>query len=337
MHNNANITSALAETFNMFDIILALQPRVSSGGGVSRESLIEHQARAIEERLPPLFEVEAISIRYPVMYEESMNTVLVQEVQRYNALLGVMKSTLPNLQKALKGLVVMSAELETMANAIFNQKVPPQWEKKAYPSLKALASWVDDLLERVKFLTKWVDTGIPPVFWLSGFFFPQGFLTGILQNHARQSNIAIDSLSFAFLMRPEPPEELDVKPAEGGCFMTGLFLEGARWDKVSHSLIDPLPKELFSKMPVVYLLPIKDRAAPSSGIYRCPVYEILTRTGMLSTTGHSTNFVFWIEIPSNKGTIFRNSLVSETNLQIQFADQDYWIKAGVACFLSLRY
>lgn len=337
MHDNANITSALAETFNMFDIILALQPRVSSGGGVSRESLIEHQARSIEERLPPLFEVEAISIRYPVMYEESMNTVLVQEVQRYNALLGVMKSTLPNLQKALKGLVVMSAELETMANAIFNQKVPPMWEKKAYPSLKALSSWVDDLLERVKFLTKWVDNGIPPVFWLSGFFFPQGFLTGILQNHARQFNIAIDSLSFAFLMRTEAAEELHAKPAEGGCFMMGLFLEGARWDKIAHSLVDPLPKELFSKMPTIHLMPIKDRVAPSSGIYRCPVYKILTRTGTLSTTGHSTNFVFWIEIPSNKGTILRNSLVSETNLQIQFADQDYWIKAGVACFLSLRY
>ncbi|GLE01654.1 hypothetical protein PINS_up010488 [Pythium insidiosum] len=337
MHENANITCAMAETFNMFDIILALQPRVSSGGGQSRESIIEHQAKAIEDRLPPLFEIESISIRYPVMYEESMNTVLVQEVQRYNNLLGVMKTTLPNLQKALKGLVVMSADLEAMSNAIFNQKVPVQWEKKSYPSLKALGSWVDDLLERLRFLTTWVRDGIPVVFWLSGFFFPQGFLTGILQNHARQFNIAIDSLSFDFIMVPESAEEIHSKPVKGGCYTNGLFLEGARWDKSVHSLVDPLPKELFSKMPVMHLLPIKDRQAPKSNVYRCPVYKILTRTGTLSTTGHSTNFVFWIEIPSNKSTIFRNSLVSETNLQIQFADQDYWIKAGVACFLSLRY
>ncbi|KAJ0398628.1 hypothetical protein P43SY_007486 [Pythium insidiosum] len=337
MHENANITCAMAETFNMFDIILALQPRVSSGAGQSRESIIEHQAKAIEDRLPPMFEIESISIRYPVMYEESMNTVLVQEVQRYNNLLGVMKITLPNLQKALKGLVVMSADLEAMSNAIFNQKVPVQWEKKSYPSLKALGSWVDDLLERLRFLTTWVRDGIPVVFWLSGFFFPQGFLTGILQNHARQFNIAIDSLSFDFIMVPESAEHLHSKPVKGGCYTNGLFLEGARWDKSVHSLVDPLPKELFSKMPVMHLLPIKDRQAPKSNVYRCPVYKILTRTGTLSTTGHSTNFVFWIEIPSNKSTIFRNSLVSETNLQIQFADQDYWIKAGVACFLSLRY
>ncbi|KAG3225312.1 Dynein heavy chain 1, axonemal [Phytophthora cactorum] len=338
MHDNANITCALAETFHTFDIILALQPRAAAGaGGQSRESLIEQQAQSIMDRLPPLFEVEHISLRYPVMYEESMNTVLVQEVQRYNALLRILQVSLPSLQRALRGLIVMSPQLEAMATCLFNQKVPPQWEKKAYPSLKALGGWVDDLLERLQFLTKWVDNGIPPVFWLSGFFFPQGFLTGILQNHARQFGLAIDSLSFDFLMQNQIADNIKTKPEKGGCYMTGLFLEGARWDRISHSLVDPLPKELFARMPVVHLLPIQDRQAPQSGIYRCPVYKILTRTGTLSTTGHSTNFVFWIEIPSDKRTIFRNSLVSETNLQLQFADQDYWIKAGVACFLSLMY
>ncbi|TYZ61500.1 hypothetical protein PybrP1_006824 [[Pythium] brassicae (nom. inval.)] len=337
MHDNANITCAMAETFGMFDLVLALQPRVAADGGPSRESIIEQQAKAIADRLPALFEVEAIGIRYPVLYEESMNTVLVQEVQRYNALLHVLHVSLPSLQKALKGLVVMSPELETMANCLFNQKVPPLWEKKAYPSLKPLSAWVEDLLERARFLANWVAHGTPVVFWLSGFFFPQGFLTGILQNHARQCNLAIDTLSFAFLMHPEPPDEVQTKPEAGGCYMTGLFIEGARWDKLAYSLVDPLPKELFSKMPVVHLLPTKDRQAPQSGIYRCPVYKILTRTGTLSTTGHSTNFVFWIEVPSARATVFRSALVSETNLQLQFADQDYWIKAGVACFLSLRY
>ncbi|KAL4086285.1 hypothetical protein PRIC1_014412 [Phytophthora ramorum] len=338
MHDNANITCALAETFHTFDIILALQPRAAAGaGGQSRESLIEQQAQSIMDRLPPLFEVEHISLRYPVLYEESMNTVLVQEVQRYNALLRVLQVSLPSLQRALRGLIVMSPELEATATCLFNQKVPPQWEKKAYPSLKALGGWVDDLLERLRFLAAWVADGIPPVFWLSGFFFPQGFLTGILQNHARQFGLAIDSLSFAFLMYDKTADRIAHKPDKGGCYMTGLFLEGARWDKTVHSLVDPLPKELFARMPVVHLLPTQDRQAPQSGIYRCPVYKILTRTGTLSTTGHSTNFVFWIEIPSDKRTIFRNSLVSETNLQLQFADQDYWIKAGVACFLSLMY
>ena len=66
-------------------------------------------------------------------------------------------------------------------------------------------------------------------------------------------------------------------------------------------------------------------------------YLFYNNQGTLSTTGHSTNFVTWIEIPSNQETIFRSSLVSETNAQVKYCDQSYWIKAGVACFCALRY
>lgn len=273
---------------------------------------------------------------YPTDYHESMNTVLVQEAQRYNKLLKVMHTSLRDLQRALKGLVVLSAELEAMGNACFDQRVPSGWMNAAYPSLKPLGPWFKDLLQRLSFMTEWIDDGIPAAFWISGFFFPQGFLTACLQNYARKYQFPIDTVTFSFVMRDEEVSELSEKP-EDGCYIHGLFLEGARWSKQAKTLIDPKPKELFSPMPVIHMLPQKNRATPQSGIYRCPVYKILTRTGTLSTTGHSTNFVTWIEVPGDKPTCFRSSLVSETNAQVKFCDQDYWIKAGVACFCALRY
>lgn len=335
MHDNANITCAINEADSAFEIVLSLQPRVAAGGGVSREDQIIEIAKSMAVQVPQLFDIEQVGMLYPTDYFESMNTVLVQEGQRYNSLIHVLHVSLRELQRALKGLVVLSAELEAMGNACFDQRVPVGWTKVAYPSLKPLGPWFKDLMQRLDFLTTWIDKGVPNAYWISGFFFPQGFLTACLQNYARKYRYPIDTVSFSFVMKDEALEELS--KASDGCYVYGLFLEGARWDKQVCSLIDPKPKELFSPMPVIHMLPQEHRTTPTGGIYRCPVYKILTRTGTLSTTGHSTNFVTWIEIPSNKEDIWRSSLVSETNAQVKFCDQDYWIKAGVACFCSLRY
>lgn len=123
---------------------------------------------------------------------------------RYNRLLQVITETLRDLLKALKGLVVMSSQLELMATSLYNNIVPELWNAKAYPSLKPLSSWVMDLMQRLDFLQAWVQGGIPVVFWISGFFFPQAFLTGTLQNFARKSVISIDTISFDFKVCTQP-------------------------------------------------------------------------------------------------------------------------------------
>lgn len=92
-------------------------------------------------------------------------------------------------------------------------------------------------------------------------------MTGIMQNNARKQNLPIDTLSYSFHMMDSEKEEITSKP-EDGCYIHGLFIEGARWDKEVHSLVDPLPKELFAKMPVIHLLPVQNRQQPQGGIYR---------------------------------------------------------------------
>lgn len=39
--------------------------------------------------------------------------------------------------------------------------------------MKPLSAWVADGMCRIDFIRDWIDKGIPAVFWISGFYFPQ--------------------------------------------------------------------------------------------------------------------------------------------------------------------
>ena len=53
-----------------------------------------------------------------------------------------------------------------------------------------------DFFRRLEMVDTWLRTGPPVAFWIPGFFFPQGFMTAVLQTHARKTLIPIDTLSF---------------------------------------------------------------------------------------------------------------------------------------------
>ena len=318
LHENAEITTQQTATRDLLQTILSVQPRASSSGGKTRDQVLSELAVYLETKTPELFVYEEVSQKYPTEYTESMNTVLTQEVIKYNRLLVVMKQSLKDIQRALVGEVVMSEELEKVGNSLFDNQVPEMWNDVGFLSLKPLSSWIQDLNDRIKFLTDWIEGGTPAVFWISGFFFPQAFLTGTLQNYARKHIIAIDELTFQFKIYDDiSPQDVKEKP-EDGCYVYGMYLEGARWNSNTHLLDSSRPKQLFTELPMIWFLPKQNRKVPDTGIYECPVYKVLSRAGTLSTTGHSTNYVLKIELPTKE----------------QAAK---WTLAGVACFLALRY
>ena len=73
-------------------------------------------------------------------------------------------------------------------------------------------------------------------------------------------------------------DEIKEGPKDG-CYIRGLFIEGAKWDSAKKQLGESSPKVLFSEIPVIWLMPSVNRQQPSSGIYICPVYKTLTRAG----------------------------------------------------------
>jgi dynein heavy chain len=171
LHDNADITSAINETNALLGTALSLMPRKAGGAGKSQEEILSEIANNLLSKRPKNFDVDEAAKKHPIMYTESMNTVLQQELLRFNKLLTEVRSSLVNIGKAIKGEVVMSQDLEAVGNALFDNQVPAQWAKKAFPSLKPLASWILDFIQRLKFMQDWIDNGAPKTFWLSGFFF----------------------------------------------------------------------------------------------------------------------------------------------------------------------
>jgi dynein heavy chain len=140
---------------------------------------------------------------------------------------------------------------------------------------------------RLAFIQGWITNGTPSVFWISGLFFPQAFLTGSLQNFARRHRRPIDTVEFTFRVLRAPHDITALPPPDDGVYVRGLHLEGARWDDEAQVLTEPRAKELYSPLPILWLKPeVKPSAdepesnvSPNPKMYRCPVYKTLTRQG----------------------------------------------------------
>ncbi|XP_042138199.1 dynein axonemal heavy chain 2 isoform X2 [Peromyscus maniculatus bairdii] len=312
-HPNADVASQITEARTLFETLLSLQPQITPTriGGQSREEKVLELAADVKQKIPEMIDYEGTR-KLLALDPSPLNVVLLQEIQRYNNLMRTILLSLTDLEKGIQGLIVMSTSLEEIFNCIFDAHVPPLWGK-AYPSQKPLASWTRDLAVRVEQFELWASRARPPViFWLSGFTFPTGFLTAVLQFSARQNNISVDCLSWEFIVSTVDDSNL-VYPPKDGVWVRGLYLEGAGWDRKNSCLVEAEPMQLVCLMPTIHFRPAESRKKSAKGMYSCPCYYYPNRAGSTDRT----SFVIGIDLRSGAMT------------------SDHWIKRGTALLMSL--
>ncbi|KAG5888365.1 hypothetical protein JTB14_033502 [Gonioctena quinquepunctata] len=338
MHENANIAYQIKETQTVIRTIMESQPRTAAvAEGKSSDEIVYELAEDVLNDIIPKISTDDAKITLFTRDNKgrlpSFTTVLLQEVDRYNKLLRIIYGSMDNLKKAIKGLVVMSEALEEVFVAFMNNQVPKMWNKAAYNSLKSLGSWIRDLILRLDFIFMWVRYGQPTSHWLPGFFFPQGFLTGALQTHARKYNLPIDELRFDFKVLHFMIDQEEVKkvhdekekevlsvytisePPKDGVVVHGLFIDAGRWDTKTKKLVDPKPGEVNPPLHAIWLIPTSN-LLENDPRYLAPLYKTSVRAGILSTTGHSTNFVIAVLLPTEE-------------------KQSYWILKGTALLTQI--
>ncbi|KAJ8927093.1 hypothetical protein NQ314_020365, partial [Rhamnusium bicolor] len=186
----------------------------------------------------------------PIDLEEKpfYNTVLLQEIKRYNTLLSVILNSLHNLRQAFGGIITISTEYEEMAKSIIDNNVPEEWLKFSYPSQRNLSSYVDDLCRRIEYF-KNIKNLDENKFWLAAFFFPKALICKAKLDFSRVVDTPLDDLTFDYDIINNDT------PVSNGFILEDLYIVGAKWDKENSTLIQLLTN-LYDRLPPVLFRPI---------------------------------------------------------------------------------
>lgn len=284
MNENAQLAAQRKEVDALIGTLAMVAPKSSGGSGQSaNDQFVKDLGEQIKSKLIRKIEsdhpCESLFVPDSEGRQNSLSTVLMQEIERFNKLLKYMFATLEELNKAIEGIVVMSEEIEAIYNAFLMNQVPAKWASAAYPSPKSLISWVLDLTGRCEFFKQWLEKGTPKSYRLSYFFFPQGFMTGTLQNYARQHLIAIDQLSFSFevlpvtqwpdVTNPENEEyEKTLPPIEEGVLVYGVYCDAFRWDLDNMKMADEHPRITCEQLPMMHMKQMNNWKASEDDYWR---------------------------------------------------------------------
>ncbi|SCU69962.1 Cytoplasmic dynein 2 heavy chain (DYNC2H1), putative [Trypanosoma equiperdum] len=305
MHSNADITYRTRQAQEALKTILDIQPRDAvARGGVTREEKVLSMADNFLRQLPANWVVDR---KLHLADKQPLSIFAGQEIDRLSVTVRTIRQTCTNLKLAVAGTIILTPALQDALDYLYAARVPPSWVAVGWPSPN-ISLWFAEVLRRYEQLDGWARNGRPPVYWLPGFFNPQGFLTSVRQeitrSHANEAvPWALDKVETRTEVRSseyrpgQEPKAEDLKTERGEVVIHGLFLEGAMWDKANKRLKDPPPGDLFRELPMLLISAINKDAPPphmnapmkpgqlkerqkKQEYYRCPVYKYPTRSDL---------------------------------------------------------
>ncbi|CAB0039667.1 unnamed protein product [Trichogramma brassicae] len=277
LHPNAEIGYFTQATKEMWAHLIELQPQTAAeGSGISRDEFIDHIAKEILEKLPVEYDMAKIKRNFGLSVSPT-TIVLFQELERFNLLIKKMTVTLQQLRKAIAGEIGMDVVLENIANSLYNGTLPNEWARLAPATKKNLSSWMEHFERRIAQYTSWSGCNEPMVMWLSGLHSPETYLAALVQVSCRKNNWPLDrSVIYTSVSQYIKAEEVEERPEEG-CYVEGLYLEGARWDINENCLKRSKPKILIEELPILSVIPIESHRLKLLNTIKTPVYTTSNR------------------------------------------------------------
>jgi dynein heavy chain len=239
------------------------------------------------------------------------SVVRLQELERWNRLVSYQAQSLLDLSRALIGEIGMSESLEELGTALFDGRVPGTWLSMAPATQKPLGNWMAHFAARHAQYAAWIAGGDPVVMWLSGLHIPESYLTALVQVTCRRKGWALDrSTLFTLTTRYTAVEDVPSAP-EDGCYVRGLYLEGAGWDVGRACLRRQDPKVLVVELPILQVIPVEATRLKLAGTFRTPVYVTQLRRNAMGV-----------------GLVFEADLFSSEH-------SSHWVLTGVALSLNV--
>jgi dynein heavy chain len=297
LHPNADLTFRVKEATSLMTQMSESQPKGGGGGGgISPAEEVFEKCSELLSRLPEDYNADEYKeqVRKLGGLGQPLNIFLFQEVQRLQNVIGKVRFILSQLKMAIRGEVVMTEELATSLQMMFEAKPPTRWVFTIAGDefswiLPSLGLWFSALVGRDDQNRGWLTRGRPLTFWLTGFFNPQGLLTAMKQEVTRKhrgENWALDDVVYhtevthnqdAAHVRQPPPE---------GIYLHGLWLDGGAWSRHEGHLVEQEPKKLFVAMPVLLIsgninanqVKVNKEMFGASGALEAPLYKYTSRT-----------------------------------------------------------